>query len=286
MRHFLLTTLALLFSGLAAFAQEAGREPAPSETEAAAAAEDAAETAAAPAEEEEHENIYDPLYGVPKPLAAAFRAFGRDANRWAYTQHLVVYNSKGKVQDEQVVRFDPSQHYDVQWTMLTKNGQPATEAQIKKHRRQMEKRTKNRRTLGELLQLKQATLASETETDFVYEVPFAPDKDIKFPPEKFQIFITVDRATQTLRALDVKLRESLRVVGVVKVKTGEARITFAPVVAPHGPAITSVAVAGSGSVLFVPLSSRTEAKRTEFERVTPYDDRFTVKPGPLKMIDF
>lgn len=284
MRHFLLSTFTLLLTGLTAFAQEAGRETAPPENETAVAAETAAADTA-PAEEEP-ENIYDPLYGTPKPLAAAFRAFGRDANRWAYTQHFVVYDGKGRVKDEQLVRYDPSQHYDVQWTMLTKNGKPATESQIKKHRRQMEKRTKDRRTLGELLLLKQATLARETDTELVYEVPFAPDEDIKFPPEKFQIFITVDRATQTLRSLDLKLRESLRVAGVVKVKTGEARITFAPVLSPHGPAITEVAVAGSGSVLFVPLSSRTEAKRTEFKRVTPYDDRFTVKPGPLKMIDF
>lgn len=272
MRRIISLPLVLLLSGLTgltALAQEAGDEAAPP-----------------PAAEEEQENIYDPLSGTPKPLAAAFRAFGRDANRWAYTQHLVIYDGKGRVKDEQLVRHDPSQHYDVQWTMLTKNGKPATESQIKKHRRQMEKRTKERRTLGELLLLKQATLARETDTELVYEVPFAPDEDIKFPPEKFQIFITVDRATQTLRALDVKLRESLRFAAVVKVKTGEARITFAPVRPDFGPAITAVAVAGSGSVLFVPLSSRTEAKRTEFERVTPYDDRFTVKPGPLKMIDF
>lgn len=234
----------------------------------------------------ESENIYDPLHGVPKPLASAFRAFGRDANRWAYTQHLVVYNGKGKVQDEQVVRYDPSQHYDEQWTMLTKNGRSATESQIKQHRRKMEKRTKERRTLGELLRLKQATLASETGTELIYEVPFAPDEDIKFPPDKFQIFITVDRATETLRSLDVKLRESLRVAAIFKLKKGEARLTFAPVSPEHGPAITELAVAGSGSVLFVPLSSRTEAKRSDFKRVTPYDDRFTVKPGPLKMIDF
>jgi hypothetical protein len=235
---------------------------------------------------EADENIYDPLYGAPKPLAAAFRAFGRDANRWAYTQHLVVYNGKGKVQDEQVVRYDPSQHYDVQWTMLSKNGEPATESQIKKHRRQMAKRTKDRRSLGELLLLKQASLARETESELVYEVPFAPDEKIPFSPDKFQIYVTVDRATQTLRSLDVKLRESVRFAAVVKVKSGEARLTFARVLPEHGPAITGLVVAGSGSVLFVPLSSRSEAKRSDFKRVTPYDDRFTVKPGPLKMIDF
>lgn len=243
--------------------------------------------AAAPvAAGEDDENIYDPLYGAPKPLAAAFRAFGRDANRWAYTQHLVVYNGKGKVQDEQVVRYDPSQHYDVQWTLLTKNGEPATESQIKKHRRQMAKRAKDRRSLGELLLLKQAVLARETETELVYEVPFAPDEKIPFSPDKFQIYVTVDRATRTLRSLDVKLRESVRFAAVVKVKSGEARLTFAPVLPPHGPAITGLTVAGSGSVLFVPLSSRSEATRSDFKRVTPYDDRFTVKPGPLKMIDF
>lgn len=236
--------------------------------------------------DEDDENIYEPLHGAPPPLLAAFRQFGRDANRWAYTQQLTVYDGKGRVKEERMVRYDPSQHYDVQWTLLSRDGQPATESQVKKYRRQMAKRSKDRRTLGELLQIKQAVLVRESAEELVYEVPLLFDEEIRFPPEKFQAFVTVDRATQSLRFLDVKLRGSLRVVGVVKVKSGEGRIVFSPVLPGHGPAITQLEVEGSGTILFVPMGSRTTATRSDFKRVTPYDDRFTVKPGPLKMIDF
>jgi hypothetical protein len=235
---------------------------------------------------EESENIYDPFYGAPAPLASAFRLFARDANRWAYTQHSKQYDGKGRVKEERVVRYDPSQHYDVQWTLLLKDGEPATEGEVKRHRRQMAKRSKERRTLGELLRIKEATLVQETEQDLIYEVPLQFEEGFRFSPDKFQVFVTVGREGPTLRALEVKLRSSLRVAGVVKVKSGEAEILFGRVLPPHGPAITRMEVEGSGSVLFVPMSSRAEATRTDFKRVTPYDDRFTVKPGPLKMIDF
>ena len=276
MRRLFPLLLVFLFSALAGSAQDTGRTSASPESEM---------VVAAPAEDEQ-ENIYDPFYGAPKPLVAALRKFGRDANRWAYTQHLVTSDGKGRVKDQKVVRYDPSQHYDEQWTLLSDDGKPASESQVKKYRRQMAKRAKERRTIGELLDLKRSTLVAQDEAQLVYEVPLIFDENVRFPPDKFQAFVTIDAVTHTLGAIDVKLRDSLRVAGVVKVKSGEARITFEAVLPEHGPAITQLKVAGAGSVLFVPLSSRTEATRTEFKRVTPYDDRFTVKPGPLKMIDF
>jgi len=53
-----------------------------------------------------------------------------------------------------------------------------------------------------------------------------------------------------------------------------------------GPAIAKVEASGSATVMFVPFGGRAEAMRSEFKRVTPYDDRFVVKPGPLRTIDF
>lgn len=39
-------------------------------------------------------------------------------------------------------------------------------------------------------------------------------------------------------------------------------------------------------MLFVPVGGRMEIRRTDFKRVTPYDERFQVQIGPLKAIDF
>jgi hypothetical protein len=228
----------------------------------------------------------DPLAGCPEPLAAAIRAFGRDAGRWAYTQHIVQYDRKGRVEQEQLARHDPSRHYDVQWTLLKQNGKDATESQAKKFRKDRAKMSKNRRTLGELLVLKDAKLVRESGDELVYEVPLKKDDDNRLPPEKFEVLVKVHRAPQTLRAIDVQLKKSWRFVGVVNVKSGEAHLTFDTVLPEHGPAVTSISGEGRATILMVPVGAKAEVKRSDFKRVTPYDERFNVKIGPLKAIDF
>ena len=227
----------------------------------------------------------DPLADVPSPLAEAIRQFGRDANRWAYTQHMVITSGKGRTQEETLVRFDPSQPDDVQWTLLQRDGRPATETQVKKHRKNMAKRTKERVTLGQLLELPRAVVAAETPTQITYEVPLRKGDNQRLPPEKFQVFVHVGRAKPALGLIEVKLRSSWRVAGVVKVKSGEVRIEFAEVRPEFAPAITRLVAEGRGSLLLVPLASRTEARRTDFKRVTPYNERLKVKLGPLEVLD-
>lgn len=231
-------------------------------------------------------NPYDPLAGVHPPLAAALRQFGKDSPRWAYTQRFVQFDKEGKPKGSWVARFDPSQHYDVQWTLIEEDGQPATEREQKKFRKERAKRSRDRRTLGELLVLRQATIAFQSNREIVYEVPLKLESGSRFPPDKFLAFVTIDREKQTLKLIDVKLRENIRVMGLVNLKAGDARLEFAPVVEGHGPAITAISGGGTASLMFVTVGARVEAVRTDYKRVTPYDDRFTVKPGPLKMIDF
>lgn len=228
----------------------------------------------------------DPLAGAPAPLAEAIRQFGRDADRWAYTQRMVVYNGKGRVQDETLVRFDPSQPDDVQWTLLQRDGRPATESQVKKHRKDMARRDKDRASLGQLLELPRAVVAAETAAEIIYEVPLRKGDNQRLPPEKFQVFVHVDRAKPALGLIEVKLRRSWRVAGVVKVKSGDVRIEFSAVRPEFAPAVTRIAAAGRGSLLLVPVASRTEATRTNFKRVTPYNERLKVKLGPLQLLDF
>jgi len=240
----------------------------------------------APTEPADPADSADPLAGVPRPLAEAVRAVGRDLGRWAYTQRTVRYDRKGAVEEETLARFDPSQPYDVQWTLLQRNGTAATAAQVRKHRQERAKRTRDRPTLGELLVLDQAVVVTETPETLVFETPLRPESNPRLPPEKFRIQLHIDRATETLRLVELQLRESLRVAGVVKVKEGGGFIRFEPVAEGYTPTATAIALAGSASVMFFPIGGRTEVSRTEFERVTPYDERFQVTIGPLKAIDF
>lgn len=237
------------------------------------------------AEEESKINPYDPLAGVAAPLANAVRKFATDSNRWAFTQRFVEYKRDGSVERTWLARYDPSQHYDVQWTLLERNGEKPTESQQKSFQKRRAKRDKERKSLGEVMDFARATIAFQSSRDIVYEVPLKTG-DSRFPPDKFLSFVTVDRATQTLRLIDVKLKESLRVVGIVNVKAGDARLEFAPVAPEHGPTLTAISAGGTASVLLIPFGGRAEMARTDFKRVTPYDERFQVKLGPLKAIDF
>jgi hypothetical protein len=85
---------------------------------------------------------------VPALLQEAVNKYAVDAERWAYTQTIVSKDRQGKVEEEVVVRNDPSQPFDVQWTPLKINGKEPTDRQIEKYRKEHDKRRKSRRSLG------------------------------------------------------------------------------------------------------------------------------------------
>jgi hypothetical protein len=228
----------------------------------------------------------DPFAGVPAPLAEAVRKFGHDIERWACLQREVQYDKDGKVSEERLVRYDPSLPYDEQWTLVQKNGKDATERQAKAYREEKEKHRKDRKTLGELLELPKAAVVAETPDSLTYEVPLRAEGNRRLPPDRFQVLFRVDRARQEFLSIEVKLRKPLRVALVGKIKQAGAKFDFMPVDARFAAPLSAIKAAGSGSVLFIPVSASYELTRTEFKRVRPYSDRFNVKLGPLKWLDF
>ena len=102
---------------------------------------------------------------VPALLQTAVDKYAADAERWAYTQTVISKDRQGKVEEEVVVRNDPSQPYAVQWTPLKINGQEPTERQVEKYRKEHDKRHKQRRSLGELLDLDKATVVGGDRND-------------------------------------------------------------------------------------------------------------------------
>ena len=235
---------------------------------------------------EEEVNPLDPLAHVPSPLREAVRKVGRDAGRWAYTQHTVS-RGKGKEAVEDVIaRYDPSQHYDVQWTLLKVNGKPATPAQIRKHRKERAKLEKNRTTLGELMQLDQAKVVAESEDTVVYEVPIRLEKGAKVRPEQVRILLNVARDEQVLTSIDLKLLEPIRAFVVAKLSAGGVQFRFAQVDPEFPPPLVTLDVSLKAKLGFVPVEQNTRQTRSDFKRVKPYDERFNVKLGPLQTIDF
>lgn len=234
-------------------------------------------------------NPSDLLAGVPAPLRAAVGKVGHDLGRWAYTVHTLSRDRKGKVVEDTVARYDPSQHYDVQWTLLKKDGKDATEGQIKRHRKQRAKLAKDRKTFGELLELKQAKLvegAPGAPGVLTYAVPVSREGNGRFPVDKVEVLLRVNAARQAFENIELRLREPVRAVVVAKVKQAGALLEFDTVQPEFSPTLTKIQADLSASVAFVPVEQHTRQTRTDFRRVKPYDERFNVRIGPLKAIDF
>lgn len=223
---------------------------------------------------------------TPELLHQAIERYAADAERWAYTQTVVGRNRKGVVSENRVARYDPSQPYEEQWTLLMIDGQEPGEKERKKFRKEREKRRKNRTTLGEILKFEEATLREETATSVTYEVPLRKDDNQRLPPEKFMVTVRVNKELRAFENIAVRVRESLRVALVAKVKSGGVDFTFATVDPAFAPTITALKAEAEASVMFVKVGANYDLKRAEFKRVTPYSERFKVRIAPMQFLDF
>jgi hypothetical protein len=222
-----------------------------------------------------------------------------DFHRWAYTEHRIMRDDKGRVKSEMLLRFDPSKPYAEQWTPIKIDGKEPGDRDKAKFRRRGEKSApsdkivetpdpdnRRRRTLGELIDVSKSSIASETATHLVFEVPLLKVGNERFPPEKFLVLARLKKQGGSLENVAVRLRESFRSKLVVKVKSGEGSLDFAQVDPKYPPTLVAIEGDAVASVLFVSIGGSMELKRTELKHVKPYDERFDVQIGSLKAIDF
>ncbi len=238
---------------------------------------------------------------VPALLNEALQKTLRDTDRWAFTQTLVEFDGKGKELQRTVVRFDPSKPYAEHYTPIAINGKKPSDSDLEKYRKRGEKRgdrmekaerdgsentTKTRQTLGEVMDIENATFASETETTITYEVPLKKEGNRRFPPDKFQVLARVNKATHGFERIEAKLREAMRSMLVVKIKSGEGALEFSSIDPKFAPALVALHGGGMASVAFVPIGRRYDVKHDDFKRVKPFGDRFGVQIGTMKALDF
>ncbi|QYM79679.1 hypothetical protein K0B96_03400 [Horticoccus luteus] len=228
----------------------------------------------------------DPLQGAPAPLAAAIRKYAEDTQRWAFTQHTLVYDKNGKLKEERRSRFDPSVGPEERWTLLERDGKAPDDSAQRKFRRERAKQRLDRSSLGELLEVKRAAVVADEPAAITYEVPLRSEGNWRLPPDKFTVLIRVARQKETLESVDVKLRAPMRVKLVAKIKRGGALLTFTAVDDKHAAPLTEIKADGAGSIFFVPVSASYDLTRSDFKRVKPWDERFGVKIGPLKVLDY
>ena len=223
-----------------------------------------------------------------------------DYYRWAYTEHRVVRDEKGKLKSEVLLRYDPSKPYAEQWTPLKIDGREPTDRDRAKYRARGEKGAppaglsagvvkpdaSRRPTLGESIDVTKSSIASETPTHLIFEVPLRKNGNERFPPEKFLVLVRVKKEGNLLENIGVQLRDSFRAKLVVKVKSGEGSLDFLRVDPKYPPALVAIEGDAVVSILFVSVGGSMELKRTELKHVKPFDEKFDVQIGTLKAIDF
>jgi len=229
------------------------------------------------------------LEGLPVPLAVALQQLMKDEGHWAFTQTTQIFDRDGRPEGGlQVERYDPSQPEEEQWSLLLRKGEPPTDRQLRSWRRKKEKEMRRReeKSLGEVLDFNRAQVTREDAQEIVYEVPLKKSASRRFPAEKFTAYMTVDRARSQLVHFGLKARESFRMVGVAKVEKVEIEAKFATVETPYAAQPSVITASGTGKILFFRMGGSAHVTWTDFKRVTPYNDRFVVELGELKVLDF
>jgi hypothetical protein len=230
-------------------------------------------------------------------LHTALHKTADDYRRWAYTEHRLIKDEKGRVKSHTLLRHDPSKPYAEQWTPLQVDGREPTDRDRAKFRKRgersapsdnpMAEEKKSRRpALGEVLDLPRAFISSETATHWVFEIPLLKVGNERFPPEKFQVLVRMRKEGAVLENIAANLRGSFRSKLVVKVKSGEGSLDFEVVDPKYPPALVRVEGDASASLLFVSVGGSVNVKRTELKHVKPFDERFDVQIGTLRSIDF
>ncbi|HVS53880.1 MAG TPA: PDZ domain-containing protein [Opitutaceae bacterium] len=200
----------------------------------------------------------------------ALGKIGLDAECWAFTE-----TSRSPVDDHvTTVRFDPSQPPAESSTLLKVDGKDPKPAYLQQWRKEGHGPLPG---LGELpplasvVDLNDVRIYADETAAIVFELPVkASNADL--PAEKFQARFRVNKTSRGFEDFSVKLRESMRVGGVAKVTDAglEARFqTLDPALAPQP---VWLKIGGGVSVLLVKVSRALEVTRTDFKRVSPFEE--------------
>lgn len=225
----------------------------------------------------------------PELLDDAIRKWIADEDHWAYTQRLRVQD-RSKPVEERVERYDPSKPDDQQWQLLEVGGRAPTPDDVKswQRRKQRELKRRNERPLAEYFDFDHATVAEETADSIRYEVPLRKEAYRRVPLDKILVAVTVNKARRELEALSAGLRETFRMaLGAAKVTNFGLEIRFQSIEAKYASQPATIRASGTARVvLFFKVGAEADVSWSDFKRVKPYKERFDVKIGDLKALDF
>jgi hypothetical protein len=256
--------------------------------------------------------------GRPALLNDAFNAFLEHQGRWAYTETHSPLGFSGRSGGETILRFDPSRRYAEQFVPVKLRGKTPSEKECKQWAERGEKAAKQRldreqklaaqstgeekpavhpgdevqlRVSGQIVtpELDRAKVVQEDETGVTYEVPMHPEGrgDANAMLDKFELTTRVNKQTHQFERATIRQRAPLRVKLIAKVTDTLLVFEFSTP-DPRYPSVVTKFIADGHLALFFGKghAMHNESVRTELRHVTPYDERFGVKVGPTRTLEF
>lgn len=209
-------------------------------------------------------------------FSEAYRKLGTEQDRWAYTE-----TSHGLENTRvTVTRFDPSQPEAKRSMLLSVDGKTPTAADVQRWRDDggdVPKALGDIPPLAGIVDLKQLRVAQEEATALVFELPIRNDSET-FPTDKFQALFRVNKAGQSFEDITVKLRDSFRIAGVVKVTEAGLQARWQTLDPAYPPQPVFLKGGGGARILLVKISRDFETTRADFRRVDPYVEPESVGP--------
>ena len=227
---------------------------------------------------------------VPTPLADAIQKLVHDEDHWAYTQRTQRFNKSGEPDGGPTIeRYDPSLPIDEQWQLIQYSGHKPTEGERGKWRRQKEHQQKHHgeKTLGDFLDLEHATLFSSAADRLTFLVPLTKNSIGRFPADKLEVFMNVDPAQHTLTSFSLRPKGVFHLAGVIRIDGGEFEGRLQTILPKYAPTFVWGKGSGYGKVLGIfKVGMGGEVNLSDFKRVMPFNDRFDVKIGDIKALNF
>jgi citrate lyase beta subunit len=137
-----------------------------------------------------------------------------------------------------------------------------------------------------IIDFEQAGVTEENEHSLTYNIPIRTEGKSSFPFDKIQVWVRVNKQQHAFENLDLKVLAPFRLKVIAKVKGAEISADYTTVDADHPPQASHINVHAKVAVLFGAFDVHQEITRTDFKPVKPYDERFSVKAGPLKTLGF
>lgn len=206
-------------------------------------------------------------------FAAAYGKIGADGDNWAYTETSRGLDDKRSI----VTRVDPSKPAAGRCVLLSIDGKAPTPAEIQQWRDdggEMPKPLGDIPPLDGIVETKDLRVFKAETGAVVFELPIRSD-NADFPAEKFQALFRVNQAQRSLEDIVIKLRETSRIAGVIKVTEAGLTMRFQTLDPALAPQPVHMKVGGTARVLLVKLSRAFETSRTDFKRVEPSFETLT-----------